>query len=115
MSLSPLQKQYRNLPRLTGPYEYKIPSDMEYELTDEELEEGWRLIRDQSRDAMAKSKIKLRTENDYLGDAGERLRTWEVINEYAIASYDIMANSAYQKAIGGTCNRTTDACVIIAL
>eukprot|EP01138_Halocafeteria_seosinensis_P011584 gb/GECG01011833.1/.p1 GENE.gb/GECG01011833.1/~~gb/GECG01011833.1/.p1 ORF type:complete len:1174 (+),score=115.66 gb/GECG01011833.1/:1-3522(+) len=90
----------QNLPRFTGSYEYKIPGDMDYELSEEEIEDGWRLIRDQSRGAMAKSKIKLRTESDYLGDTGEKLRTWEVINEYAIASYDIMANSQYQKAIG---------------
>lgn len=96
-----LQGDEENLPTFTGPYEYELPTDMDYELNQEEIDDGWRIVRDTRRGGMSKVKIKLRLESGYLGEAGEKLRTWEVISQYAIASYDVMANPRYQKAIGG--------------
>jgi hypothetical protein len=69
------------------------------ELTDEQLANGWQIVANPVRGASARATIKVWPSDGYCRGSyhrkGEKMRTWEVIDERDLSTYSMLGNPAY--------------------
>jgi hypothetical protein len=91
-------KKHHN-PRLTAPYVVPLDEFDSEELTDEQLANGWQIVANPVRGANARATIKVWPSDGYCRGSyhrkGEKMRTWEVIDERDLSTYSMLGNPAY--------------------
>ena len=92
-------------PQFTGVFKRPHEPTLPLTLTDEELSQGWEIYTEKAFGGRREFKVKKALHHHDPNRQGTYLRTWEVLQEQYLSSYDIFKNDEYKAALKATFER----------